>query len=236
MAAKPRYFLQYEGRRAPGPPPPAPISGRALGILKGELGPSICAHAIMGKRPVVVISPVCRSPPLLPSSRFSHFRVAPCGRVFRPPHADRVAGDLHDFQRYLSPQRFGVPAEIEPFRPRRPGLGRGAWTSASHGWGYLFGFEWAAMAAAYFCVGVFQARCLQLCFPDYFDPYGDMEWRRPSGTAGRKRTGGESRWQGNAGGRRRPPHFNSRHRSDGIGQDRGCAHAGPVPALPSLQP
>ena len=54
-----------------------------------------------------------------------------------------------------------------------------------HGWQALAWFEWAAIGTAYVGGGIFQARCLQLCYPDYFDRYTLPGW-----AAGRSRRGG----------------------------------------------
>ena len=40
----------------------------------------------------------------------------------------------------------------------------------AQGWRWLRGVERATMAAACLCAGIFQARCLQICYPDAFDP------------------------------------------------------------------
>jgi len=41
----------------------------------------------------------------------------------------------------------------------------------SHGWLWLRCVEWMTIGAACLCAGIFQARCLQICYPDFFDPY-----------------------------------------------------------------
>src|SRR5471032_109272 len=52
-----------------------------------------------------------------------------------------------------------------------------------NGWAWLRRFEWATIAAAYFAAGIFQARCLQLCFPDDYNPYGSAVSRAGGGKA-----------------------------------------------------
>ena len=54
---------------------------------------------------------------------------------------------------------------------RRAPLLSDALDGASGGWGWLRAAAWAASAAAYACAWMFQARCLQICYPDFYDPY-----------------------------------------------------------------
>jgi hypothetical protein len=44
---------------------------------------------------------------------------------------------------------------------------------AKFGWRCLRIIEWAMMGAACLGAGMFQARCLQICFPETYDPYAD---------------------------------------------------------------
>ena len=59
----------------------------------------------------------------------------------------------------------------------------------TYGWRGLYAFEWAASGAALVCVGIFQARCLQLCYPDYFDPYAETGSGAPWRTWASRRPG-----------------------------------------------
>jgi len=50
-----------------------------------------------------------------------------------------------------------------------------AMSAARFGWRGLQFFEWAMIGAACLGAGLFQARCLQICFPQAYDPYaGEM--------------------------------------------------------------
>jgi hypothetical protein len=59
------------------------------------------------------------------------------------------------------------------------------------GWRCLRMASWAMIAAAYACAWAFQARCLQLCYSEYYDPYAmDAPGPgRPAGSPGRRRHG-----------------------------------------------
>jgi hypothetical protein len=41
----------------------------------------------------------------------------------------------------------------------------------NYGWICLRGLKWALAFAAHGGAWLFQARCLQLCFPNFYDPY-----------------------------------------------------------------
>jgi hypothetical protein len=40
-------------------------------------------------------------------------------------------------------------------------------------WRWLAVLKWALTAAGLCCAWIFQARCLQICFPEEFDPYNE---------------------------------------------------------------
>jgi hypothetical protein len=59
---------------------------------------------------------------------------------------------------------------LEPWARVSP-LVAEAFDGAPHGWRCLRIMAWASIAAAYASAWTFQARCLQICYPDYYDPY-----------------------------------------------------------------
>lgn len=42
------------------------------------------------------------------------------------------------------------------------------------GWRWLRYTEWGMLGGAYACAWMFQARCLQICFPEFYDAHADL--------------------------------------------------------------
>jgi hypothetical protein len=70
---------------------------------------------------------------------------------------------------FLLTTLFLLPG-IEP-QARAAPLVTQAFSGAPAAWRWLAVLRWAMTVAGSCCAWIFQARCLQLCFPDAFDPY-----------------------------------------------------------------
>ncbi|MBL9187503.1 MAG: hypothetical protein JNK23_08510 [Opitutaceae bacterium] len=66
---------------------------------------------------------------------------------------------------YLLPELSRLASEAPMFREALDG--------ATTGWRWLRGIEIAMVVGACTASWIFQARCLQICFPDFYDQYAD---------------------------------------------------------------